>query len=283
MTENEGLVLAAVDLSEIAPTVLRSGFSAARRRGARLLVLHAVEALTGDEESGPLLPSLKRKVTRVRQEARRSLDRFLAQAGLAGAGDVTAKVDEGAAWRQILRRAHPAEVSLVVLGSPRPGLVLGATAHHVLHQCEVPVLVVRRPPEEGYRKILVGVDFSPASERAWHCAVGLCEEGAEAIACHVTDGDSFLEENGRHALEAKLSNWTRERARGLAVRSRLESGAAREVLLEIARSEAVDLLAVGIRSHGVVADLLPGPLAETIVKEGGIDVLVAGGPRVASR
>jgi nucleotide-binding universal stress UspA family protein len=272
-------VIAAVDFSEISATVVRAGHAAAEKLGARLMVLHVVEALTGEEESGLLLPGLRRRVAKVREEARGDLDRLLGEAGLLPSTDLAPRLAEGKAWRQIVQRAQPAEAGLLVVGSPHPGVSLETTLNHVVHHSEVPVLVVRRPPHDGYRRILAGLDFSAESEIALAAALSLAEEGARVIGCHVVEGAGPVRDRKTRPLEAKVRAWAQARFRHVPVSPRVAAGEPGEVLVALAREERADLLAIGVRSRGVLGDFLMGPVAQAAMAAGVCDVLAAGRPR----
>jgi nucleotide-binding universal stress UspA family protein len=154
------------------------------------------------------------------------------------------------------------------------------------------VLVVRRPPPSGYRRLVVGVDFSEASGRALATALSLAEPGARVTACHVLD-TLGLPAGGEAAAaarerEPRVWEWAQEWASGSAGRVelsvRVEPGRPREVLLAAARELAADLLAVGSRGLGPLRHLLLGSVAEAAARRASCDVLVAGprtGPAAA--
>lgn len=77
-------------------------------------------------------------------------------------------VRSGAVVPEIARAA--AEYDLVALGAhgehPLRDLVLGSSAQRLLRLGTSPVLVVKRPPEGPYRRVLAPVDFSADSEAA---------------------------------------------------------------------------------------------------------------------
>lgn len=272
-------VIAAVDLSEISPAVAGTGALLARRLGAECRVLHVVEALSGEEDAGPLLPILRRWIGEVRREARAGLDRILADPALAGY-PVRGEVAEGKAVVRILRAARERSVALVVLGGPPPARLLGSTAERVVRRSPVPILVVRRPPRGGYRNILVGVDFSQSSGRALEQAVALTEPGARVTPCHVLDilGHPRTEEvrSAAEGLRQKVREWAREWSGGAPVDVRVDAGRPREVLLQVAEEVGADLLAVGRRGRGSLRQLLLGSVAEASARRAPCDVLVVG-------
>ena len=62
--------------------------------------------------------------------------------------------------------------------------ILGTTAERLVARCECPILVVRRAPQEEYRKLLAAVDLLPGSENVLAIA-------AASIHCARASGDCF--------------------------------------------------------------------------------------------
>ncbi|GAB4256730.1 MAG: universal stress protein [Deferrisomatales bacterium] len=276
-------VVAAVDLSEISGAVLAAALRLARKAGGRCVVVHAVEALTGGEEAGPLLPALRRWVEQERTQAAAALDRLVAEAAEGSRELVEARCVEGRAFAGVLREVRARGAAWVVVGGPPPARNLGFTTERVLRKSPVPVLVIRRPPQEGYRRVLVGVDFSEPCAQALEAALQVAEPEAQVVACHVlhTWGlpRSAATDAARSSLESRLSEWVRARCPGRQVRFRVEIGAPKQVLLEVAAQEAPDLLAVGGRGASRVVPLLLGSVAEAAARRAVCDVLVAGAER----
>ena len=168
-------VLAGADFSAISPAVVGAAARLAGKLGGECIVVHAVEALRGGEEEGPLLPGLRRWVEQVRDEARDALDNLIAaEHGSAVRGEVL----DGRAFPRLIQRARELQARCMVLGGPPPTGLLGTTAERVVRKSPLPVLVVRRPPRDGYRRVLVGVDFSSGAERALDEAWALAEPEA---------------------------------------------------------------------------------------------------------
>ena len=80
------------------------------------------------------------------------------------------RVVVGALLTEIAREADGLAANLLVCGAKgesivRP-LLLGTTAMRLLSKTTCPALVVKQPPHESYRRLLVPVDFSSSSLRA---------------------------------------------------------------------------------------------------------------------
>ncbi len=65
-------------------------------------------------------------------------------------------------------------------------MVLGTTALRILSTASCPVLVVKQPPHESYRRVLIPVDFSPSSLRAIHTARTVAPD-ADIVLMHAFD------------------------------------------------------------------------------------------------
>lgn len=273
-------VLAAVDFSERSPAVVDTGARLARRLGGRCVVLHAVEALTGEEDPSMLLPVLRRQVEQVRVEARADLAALLAAVPPEG---VDGELAEGSAALAIVARTRAAGARLVVVGGPSHGHLLGSTAERVVRRSPVAVLVVRRPPPDGrYRTAVLGVDFSEGAGRAWDAASEVLEPETRRVACHVLNTWGLPRSEdlsaGRRDLEGQVAAWVRGRPGGGAAQIRVETGSPKAVLLEVAREEGADLLVVGRQGRAGLARFLLGSVAEAAARRAACDVLVVGAP-----
>ena len=100
------------------------------------------------------------------------------------------RVVAGALLAELAREADALAAGLLVCGAKGESVirhfVLGTTALRVLSTTRCPVLVVRQPPHEPYRRLLVPVDFSPSSLRAVRHARSVAP-GAESVLLHAFD------------------------------------------------------------------------------------------------
>ncbi len=275
-------VIAAVDLSDISSAVVGSAVRVAHRLNAPCQVVHVIEALSGDEDRGPLLVSLRRWVEGVRQESRKALDDLLQSFPDTGV-EVSGEVLEGKAFARVIRRARECGAALIVLGGPPPTRTLGATAERIVRKSPMPVLVVRRPAVAGYRNLLVGIDFSEGAASALRRAVDLAQPEARITVCHVlnTWGLPRGEEVARalESLGAEAREWLDQHLPGRRVEIRVEVGRPAAALLAAVQRDENDLLAIGGRGRGRIAHLLLGSVAEAAVRRANCDVLVVSGER----
>lgn len=100
------------------------------------------------------------------------------------------RVVAGALLAELAREADALAAGLLVCGARGESVirhfVLGTTALRVLSTTRCPVLVVKQPPHEPYRRLLVPVDFSPSSLRAIRHARSIAP-GAELVLLHIFD------------------------------------------------------------------------------------------------
>ena len=100
------------------------------------------------------------------------------------------RVVAGALLAELAREADALAAGLLVCGAKGESVirhfVLGTTAQRVLSTTRCPVLVVKQPPHEPYRRLLVPVDFSPSSLRAIRHARSIAP-GAELVLLHIFD------------------------------------------------------------------------------------------------
>jgi len=143
----------------------------------------------------------------------------------------------------------------------------------------------------GSTKIVVGVDGSPSSRAAlrwavWHAALtgGTVDAvmawqipmilRTSAWAPIYVDEASGLEEDARNTLNAVISDEV-DPADSQRVSTRIVNGQAAQVLLQAAAD--ADLLVVGSRGHGSVADALLGSVGQHCVHHAHCPVLIMRG------
>jgi nucleotide-binding universal stress UspA family protein len=133
-------ILVAIDESEIAERVIAAALELATLSGAEVWVLHAREREPAKFGSSPLESS---------EEAHAAVDGAvakLASAGVSAHGEVTHTI-YGYAAREIISSAKTHEVGAIVMGSrgrgELAGLLVGSTAHKVIHLADLPVVIVR--------------------------------------------------------------------------------------------------------------------------------------------
>jgi len=133
------------------------------------------------------------------------------------------------------------------------------------------------------RTITVGVDGSRNSDRAASVAADLAElSGAQIIAVHALgllegtpdEGDSLFDR--RSAVREELeTTWTEVlRRTGIKVRCVLRDGSPVMALLAVADESGADLVVVGRRGHGSLAEQVLGSTSAAVANDSRCPVLV---------
>lgn len=169
-------ILAATDFSVPANNAVRRAALLAKQHGARLSIVHVVGVASRIAVREWLYPTvdLDLKVA----DARERLHRLAVD--LKNRFDVTSDVEVRAG--HVLKELHRASTSadLLVLGQRRRSalaeMVLGCTAQRLVECSRRPVLVVKQVAEGNYRRALVPIDFTPASDAAAFVAAALAPD-----------------------------------------------------------------------------------------------------------
>lgn len=193
--------------------------------------------------------------------------------------------------------AHVAQeascADLLVIGYRRErtigALLQGQTVERLVRLCLCPVLVTKTVPRKRYARILVAVDFTPASKKlvklAW-----MLDDDAEVELFHAisTLNEAKLRsaEASEHAIKAyrhECMRHARDRIFWLTNsfdtrRNRVMTAIgygdpARQVVVQQDHVGA-DLLVVGKRRHSPIADFVFGSVAQRVLCWAGSDVLI---------
>jgi nucleotide-binding universal stress UspA family protein len=161
-------ILTGSDLSEASMDALERGYLLAKEHQARLSVLYALglDPLTSLRELlGQDTDEVSERISRRENER---LAASLTDLNIAHNVSAEAFVEEGRPSPALLSFAEQHECDVLLLGkhgsSALPRMIVGSTTSRALRQSNIPVLVVKNKPHDGYRRVLIAVDFSPASE-----------------------------------------------------------------------------------------------------------------------
>lgn len=286
-------VLATTDLSAPARHAAERAALVAKDTGATLQVVHVI--------SDPVLGSLRRLIEGspddVELRLRGKIDRDVARLGehlaqTLGAA-VPADVVTGPLIARILGHAAAMRADLLVLGAQGASfmrhLMLGSTAERLVRKSDRPLLVVKQPPHERYRRVLVAVDFSRPSLAAldlaravaphadlvlfhsydipyedWMQSVEVREEALQhyqqaARRCAVQGMQAFLEAAGLTATD---------------VPTVVVKGDPTLRILEQEQELDCDLIVVGKQGETVPEEFLLGSVTKHVLQQSQSDVLV---------
>lgn len=267
-------ILALTDFSAMGEHALERAALLAATHGAQL------RAMYFDDHPHPgIVDPDARLAQRARQLARRH------QIG------VQAVARRGQGLDAVLREARASD--LLVLDPRTPWrlarLWQGGLVARLLRHCTCPVLVVKQAPRQHYARVLVAVDFTPASQALVRTACGLSGtaelqlfhalstvEASKMRSAQVRDDaiqayQAEAQRHARHRIVALHDSVDTRRTRVLSVIG--DGDPARQTA---AHQEAVaaDLVVVGRRRDRPLVDLLLGSVAQRLLDWSGCDVLV---------
>ena len=288
------MIVAATDFSDAARAAVKRAARIAQEHEAQLTVVYAF-----DESSWENLRSLATPK-----------QNLFADQPLARAGDairalaqrlerehrirVSGAVAMGHASEAIASTANAVQASLIVLGPHSHRLAdrlyLGSTALGVARMATRPVLVVRNRPAAGYARCLVGVDFSPPSQRAAIAAARLFPSVAITLlhAVQSVEGPMLLTGALREAIDAAKAALCEQAGERLAQAfpagqpGRLDSAKRHAVAVPTVRalmrelnSGKFDLLALGRDAKAALAERVLGSVPANMLVNAPTDVLIA--------
>lgn len=193
--------------------------------------------------------------------------------------------------------AYAQEVSADLLAAGARGentlmdLFLGSTVSRLLRVAPCPVLIVRNPAEDPYRRVLAAVDFSPVSATVVAHAVLLAGDAPVQV-LHVLGSE--VEQRLRRAkadrvdvtawlerlqgdAEAKLAALLAEVPSGAAIERLVLPGFAPAAICECAETHRADLVVLGRHGHGGgLQDWLLGSVSKDVALAASCDVLLIG-------
>ena len=160
-------ILATTDLSAHAREAVLRAARIARETGAALHLVHVLQVAAIDQVRNRLGGAPADLRIRLENAARFALEELADTLAREHGVQAALRCVEGDLVGEIARAGEETSADLLVLGargaSVARHLLLGSTAERLLAQARCAMLVVRHPAEVTYRRVLVPVDFSPAS------------------------------------------------------------------------------------------------------------------------
>jgi nucleotide-binding universal stress UspA family protein len=287
-------ILAATDLSAPAREALARAFQLAAQTGARLTLMHAVSSgvmAALHELLGTGAPTVEQRIV---DDACKKLRDLADELGQAHGVSAAVRVSTGAVVQEIVVQLDELDADLLVVGARGEDfmrhLMLGSTAERMLGVMTKPVLVVRQPPHAAYRRVLVPVDFSRASEPSLQAVRALAPR-AEIILLHAFELPfegklryAGIDDTSIHALRIAERNSAFQQiealqaSAGIADQSRIivRHGDACSLIREVQQQEHCDLIALGKQGRNRIKEMLLGSVTRHVLSESDCDVLVVG-------
>lgn len=283
-------IVAAIALENGDEPVVRRAIELAAEHDARLIMVHAIESLP-EPDSG-LPPPTNRDTLKgaLTAEAVETLERMIASAAVRA----EIEVDFGKAAPVIDRLARDRDADLLVIGPGKPRnlreRLFGSTADGLVRCGSCPVLVVRRRPDEPYRRVVAAIDFSPTSSAAAGTAMEIAPRAAmelvHALEIPLTFEQAMLKAG---TLKADIERYRRAKVRAArkelrtvcAVLSlpkdstvRVVYGDPATVLVRLARAGKTDLMALGVQGRNAIAEMVMGSVSRHMLAAASCDILL---------
>lgn len=277
-------VLCATDLTPRSALAVERAAWLARRWDAALTLLHVA-----DSEQ---LPDV------ITDEIRDTTAALQAQLGSLGA-DAAVLVRSGDPFEVILDSASEAGAAVIVLGPHRRRRFLdifrGTTAERVIRAGSLPVLMTHRPPEAGWRHVMIATDLSESSRHALLTArdLGLLEaERITVVHAFAPIARMVMSYQGapsdqirrevaaeREALRRRLRRFIADCDPALRADAVVVEGDAPGALQRAVTHRRADLLVVGTLGASGFRRLILGSIAEAVLARASVDVLAVPPPR----
>ena len=275
---NEVLVI--TDLSPASTNAAWRAALIAREHGASLRLLHAC----GEQRRQPQV-----------QEA---LEDFCKQVHARLGIELNAEALEGDLLSKAISAARSA--GLLVIGPRRPNTlrewIAGTQAERLIRLCRIPTLVVKRPATPGrnaalgstaepgrYGRVLVPVDLRPEAVDLIAAAMTFSRDPQTQV-LHVLDAGS---DQRTSSPESRPRDTAMQRAHSalkelikssgahkLGTVSAIAFGHAADCVLARERSTATELVVIGKRRRGLLADFIMGGVTQKVLAGSQSDVLV---------
>jgi len=286
-------IVAATDFSDFSERVVQRAARIVRQHDAELHLLHVVRPL----DLYPSLTLAPDEFTRHDQDLQQMEQTRLEELAATLASQFGIRIRSvtrlGRAHAEIARYAQEVSADMVAAGargeSTLVDMFLGSTVSRVLRVTTCPVLIVRKPADESYRRVLAAVDFSPMSAAVISHAISLAD-GAQVDTLHVLGS-----EVGQRLRKARMNlvdvaDWL-ERIRSgagtqldallesiedtAAVGRLIQPGFPPATICQCIEERHVDLVVLGRHGHGGgLQDWLLGSVSKDVAFAAKCDVLL---------
>jgi universal stress protein E len=287
-------ILAATDLSAPARHAVERAAVVSKDTAAALDLLHVANLAPLErlrQLMGATPADMEQRVLDAARQKLRDLAAALQQRFGVAAGT---HVVTGSLLAELARQADGLAAGLLVCGARGESVIrhftLGTTALRLLSTAPCPVLLVKQPPHEPYRRLLVPVDFSPSSLRAIRHARSVAPH-ADIVLLHAFDVP--FEGHLRYAsVDEDIINHYRIVAKQEATQKLLalrdEAGLAPDrsslvvlrgnptlSIIEQEQEWDCDLIVMGKQGESLLEKMLLGSVTKHVLAESQGDVLVS--------
>ena len=289
--------LAATDFSPPSRRAAQRAAMLARQSGECLALIHVLEQDALAELRRLLGQGGEAIQTRMHDQTLDTLRQMAIDLSSPGELEVTTHMVEGSVLTAIVAQARTLNANLLVVGARGAGFMrhwlLGATAERLLRKTPYPILVVKQPPHQAYRRVLVPIDFSKGSEQAIRLAQTISPQ-AQLILLHACELPfegkmrfAGITEDTIREHRATLQREALAHLQCLASEAQLAPAAWRplvvygnpsDCILEQEEEQGADLIVLGKHGMGMTEELLLGSVTKHVLGQANADVLVVAQP-----
>lgn len=194
-------------------------------------------------------------------------------------------VEPGPIAGRLVDRAREGDFDLIVVGQRRHSMLdqlwHGSVAHEVSRDATVGVACVPPVAESSWssgppRVVVVGTDFREVGDRALAHALGLVASGGVVHLAHVVTSVASVAQSAAARARAELARMSSRDAagRGVTLERHVLEGAPAAELLALAERTAAELVVVGVRSRPAITRALLGSVAQELVDQVTVPVLL---------
>lgn len=286
-------ILAATDFSAPARHAADRAARLAHETGAQLTLMHAVSGRALDELR-QWLGAGHAAETRLLEDADQQLRKLADELASTRRVQTQTHLASGPVIIEIEREVEAVQAGLVVLGARGASfvrrLVLGSTSERLLKHTRRPVLVVKQPPHQPYRRVLVALDFSPSSVHAIALARRVAPS-ARLVLLHACEVPFEGKLRVAGVDTARIEHYRRQAGTAatqqlhhIAQQAGLAPGLWEACVVEgepwqriVEQEEACncDLVVLGRHGRFAAEDFLLGSVTRSVLIEGNSDVLVS--------
>lgn len=289
-------MLCATDLSDASLQAVAYGVALAREFQARLLICHCID-LPAPSIYGEAYLAPEEQLNRNMAYAQERIAELMA--GHAVEWDPVVVIGHAADEIARVAREQAVDITLTATRGHRglKRMLLGSVTERLMRTLPCPLLVIPaaessraagRIETPGFKKVLVGCDFSPDADLAFQHGLSMAQEfQAELHLVHVIETPLYIETlrpvlaHGdtstaviRGFLQSKLEELVPEDARHWCRPTiTLEEGQPYARLLDYAERHKIDLIVLGVRGHGLIGTMLVGSTTDRIIRRASCPVL----------
>lgn len=289
-------ILCATDLSDFSNSAVIQAIGMAEEFGATLYICHIID-LPMVSMHGAAFVYQEDQIVAMKRSAVDRINALVANHHL----NWEAVVETGPVSRTLCRLAVDKQADLAIVSTyGRKGfkrLFLGSVTESVLRTIACPLLVVtgseqtagQAPPFKGFgfKKIMVGCDFSPDSQRAVDYGFSLAQEFEAAIhLVHVVESfvyrETMFPQSPKPSSPVDAATDCKQRLERLVpagahdwctVEIACLSGKPFQALKQYAERHAIDLIVLGVRGQSLVETVFLGSTTDRVIRESSCPVL----------